>query len=323
MAPGGSGIRDLRALSIEALRDNAVLRKRLQLAFPLIGTATATLLQLASKFYEAADAYLTVAAVAVIVGVLVVSALLLISDRNGPEALAEAHKANDLTEECNAEIGRLERELLSTRDAATSLSLLYAITILLREYVGPLLTGRGFDVDTRNRHFATMLDLVLAQKTELIGIRDERWNFSIYLPTVGGVTMRCAVCRRRDRAEEESSHREWPVGHGHVGRSFQDSEELVAEDTQSAAVEGYFRTPPELARSDDSARYRSIAAIPISLSGKAPSGVLIATSDIPGRFKPRRILDGGRDAVEPLRVLAASLAFVAFAANTENQAPGE
>jgi hypothetical protein len=56
-------------------------------------------------------------------------------------------------------------------------------------------------------------------------------------------------------------------------------------------------------------RYRSIASIPIRLTGEQPVGILVATSDVPQRFRlNQHDEDNARDTVEPLRVLANALA---------------
>jgi GAF domain-containing protein len=278
-------------LSVAALRTIGKLRKRLQIFFGLGGTAAASLFQLSAKATTSPEwtTGLNVASAAVIVTVLIVNLLLLLADADGAEILAAAHETD---ERCKALLGRIDLLTETSKikdDGLKWLSVLYSVSLALRDFIGPLVMRGTLDEKTKKERFDEMLDLVLSQKADLFGIGDERFNFAIYLPDPGQETLSCFCCRRRDRADEEAPHRSWPMGHGHVGRAFQDERELIASDVQDATMEAYFRTPDHLARKDDSARYRSLAAVPIMIGGAKPLGVLIATSDVPGRFRPKGV----------------------------------
>jgi hypothetical protein len=296
--------------TISALRSLGRLRKRLQIIFTLAGTAIASLLQLFAKastdptWVSAAN----IASGVVIFAVLIVNLLLLLAETDSAAILAAAHDSEEKCSLLGAKIASLDALSNTQQEGLKWLSVLYSTSLALRDFVGPLVT-RPLDAATKKQRFDEMLDVVLSQKTDLFGIGDERFNFAIYLPDTEQKVLNCFSCRRRDRADEESAHRAWPVGHGHVAKSFLDGKELIASDVKDVAIEAYFRAPADLARPDDSERYRSMAAVPIMIGAAKPLGVLIATSDIPGRFRPKAIADS-RDTVEPLRVLASTLAVV-------------
>ena len=102
-------------------------------------------------------------------------------------------------------------------------------------------------------------------------------------------------------------------GAGHVGKVFAGQREAVADDAMKPEYRDMFDMPPEQGgKTDDANIYRSIASVPIRLGTQPLLGVLVATSDQPGRFRPRAMSLGPSDfdAVEPLRVCAATLAIV-------------
>jgi hypothetical protein len=298
------------------------LRKRLQIFFGLGGTALASLLQLWAKVTSDTGLSngLNIASAVVIVAVFIVNLLLLLADTDGAHILAAAHETEERSKALRDRIDALLQASRTKDESLRWLSILYSVSLALRDFIGPLVMRGRLDEKTKKQRFDEMLDLVLAQKADLFGIGDERFNFAIYLPDPGRDTLSCFCCRRRDRADEEAPHRSWPMGHGHVGRAFQDAGELIASDVQDATMEAYFRTPSNLAHADDSVRYRSMAAVPIMIGAAQPLGVLIATSDVAGRFRPKGLVDG-RDAVEPLRILAASLAVVLLAEELRQKQP--
>jgi GAF domain-containing protein len=161
-----------------------------------------------------------------------------------------------------------------------------------------------------------MLDVVAADRAILFGMESDRYNFAIYIYEPAAQRLDCVACRRPFRAEEEAVHRSWEPGEGHVGLAFQIKREIVARDTSDPAAQALFDAPAAKRREDDRERYRSIASIPIRLAGEEPYGVLVATSDMEGRFYLPDIGEKtDRDPVEPLRILANALALAIKAAD--------
>jgi hypothetical protein len=309
MQNGEATVSRVQQLTMEALRDNSWLRKALQISGPIVSTSMAGLLQVASKFAVAGwNVGLNVASACFAVVAVLIAVVLALTERNLPEALQAAHASEERVKQLEA--GKQSDQLRSEEIAArfSSLTTLYATSIALREIVEPVLSQGAGDERAQKKRLGAMLDILLSSKKELFGITDERWNFSIYLWNDASKELVCFACRRRDRADEEATHRAWPTGTGQIGVCFQSQRELVVGDVQMPEFKAYFHAPDPLSRSDDAERYRSIAAVPISMNGGVPHGVVIATSDVPGRFVPSDMrVNDGWDTVEPLRVLAGVL----------------
>jgi GAF domain-containing protein len=178
------------------------------------------------------------------------------------------------------------------------------------------------------RSNGAMLDVLVANvlvaiKAILFGMDSDRWNFAIYLYDSAPGTLDCIACRRTIRAKEEAPHRSCEAGEGHVGIAFQMRREIVAADTSEPEARALFDALSPLRREDDLDRYRSIASIPIRLVGNEPVGILVATSDVRGRFwLHQREEDTAREPVEPLRILANALALVIKTAELYKEAAG-
>ncbi|BGE84291.1 hypothetical protein Ms3S1_07270 [Methylosinus sp. 3S-1] len=188
---------------------------------------------------------------------------------------------------------------------------LYSTASALREVVeGASVAAAGAE-DERRPQFATMLDIIASEKDILFGMNADRWNFAVYIFSVNDGLLKCVACRRPIRAEEDAPHRSWKPGEGHVGIAFQTQREIVASDTSEPEARALFDGPDPSRREEDRARYRSIASIPIKVAGADAVGVVVATSDVAGRFWIRQREDEtARDPVEPLRNLANALAMV-------------
>jgi hypothetical protein len=237
--------------------------------------------------------------VAVLIGGIVFAFV----DEGAPETIARALAAIEGARVRDRTIGELEAEF-------RWITRLYATAKTLREFV----EARSDADDTgaknaRTGNLSALLDMVVAEKDVLFGMAGERWNFAVYLYDRTTDQLDCLICRRPTRAEEAAPHRAWRPDERHIGLAFSRRDELVASDTTDPQIERLFRAPGAKYRADDTTRYRSIASIPIRLRGERPWGVLVATSDRAGRFRP--LTAGSRSAidhVEPLRVLSTNLA---------------
>lgn len=188
---------------------------------------------------------------------------------------------------------------------------LYITNNVFREMVEHVTLQGGGSLDDQQRRLEAMLDVLVADKTLLFGINDDRWNFAVYFYDAAQGLLICRACRRPTRAEEEASHRSWAPGEGHIGLAFQTARTIVAGDTSEPTAHALFDAPDAKKRTDDRERYRSIASLPIRMQDERPIGVLVATSDVPHRFTLRQSdSDTARDSVEPLRSLASALAML-------------
>ncbi len=225
-------------------------------------------------------------------------------ERSEPEILIEAERAIAEAENRAAIIGRLEEDFLW-------FSQLYSLSKFLSEIVEQVALQGGGDSEEQAKRFGFMLDLLVADKGVLFGMNDDRWNFAIYLFNSDSGELDCVACRRPIRAEEEAPHRSWKPGIGHVGIAFQTARTIVAADTSDLEARALFDAPESLRNPDDVVRYRSIASVPIRLQDENPIGVVVGTSDVPGRFRHKRPDDdAARDPVEPIRLLAIHLAML-------------
>lgn len=247
-----------------------------------------------------------------IVGLIMVFAgatLVEFLDESTAEAISRANELADSVEERDKAIASLEQDF-------QYFTTLYAIAMALREMTEGLIASGAGSTDVQERRFGAMLDVVVADRSILFGMDADRYNFAIYLYEPAVQRLDCVACRRPIRAEEEARHRSWETGEGHVGLAFQIKREVVAADTSEPAAQALFDAPVEKRREDDRERYRSIASLPIRFAGEEPYGVLVATSDTPGRFfLPETGEKTDRDPVEPLRVLANALALAVKAAD--------
>jgi hypothetical protein len=153
-----------------------------------------------------------------------------------------------------------------------------------------------------------LLDLVVGEMPLLIGVANDYWTFSVYLydPDVGELVP--TVVRRSTMQDQYAPHRNWKPAEGHIGQAFARKQEMVASDTNIPEVRNFFEAPAEKRKDEDASVYRSIASIPIMMEKSEPIGVVAATSDAQGRFRPDP--GNGYDNVEPLRLLSKAIAVV-------------
>ena len=235
------------------------------------------------------------------------------------ESAADAiNCANDLIEIAM----QREKDISSLEQDFQWFTRLYSTAGALRDIVeGVVIHGPGSLEEQRSR-FGNMLDVVVAEKAILFGIESDRWNFALYLYDPPTEELNCVACRRPIRAEEEAAHRPWKPGQGHVGAAFQMQREIVAGDTSAAEARLLFDSPDASQRDSDRRRYRSIASLPIRLAGEPIVGILVATSDVPQRFRIRQRDEAAMDPVEPLRILASALAFTMKSADLHSRLRG-
>lgn len=314
----------LLRLTIDSLRSDARFRKILQIAGPIVSAGLAGSLQAWIRIFPSqSDWILNAASFFLGTSAVVIAVFLAFFDRNGPDALKEAHAHHQRAEKLSRESLSHTQELEKVRDAFVRLARLYAALIPIREVVEAVITEGPGDEATQRARFGNLIDLLVTAKGDLFGIKDERWNFAIYLFNVDKGELECIACRRRDRADEAAPHRSWPPGIGHVGKAYQDAREYVADDVQKPGMRQFFGAQGALDREDDQVRYRSFAAVPIRMNGRSPSGVVIATSDVACRFWPQDALPPDAiDTVEPVRAFAAMLALIVAGTTLHSSAVG-
>lgn len=240
------------------------------------------------------------------IGVLLVflgGVLLEFVDEGAADAIYRANELAEAVEQHDKEIASLDHDF-------QWFTHLYSIAGALRDVVESVIVSGPGSPEVQKRRFGDMLDVIVADKAILFGIDSDRWNFAVYLLNPETGNLDCAACRRPIRAEEEAQHRSWKPGEGHVGTAFQTQREIVAGDTSAPEARALFDGPDPLRHDSDRRRYRSIASLPVRLAGEPTAGILVATSDVPHRFRIRqRDEETAMDPLEPLRILASALAF--------------
>ena len=292
------------------LRRYAAARRWGQILFVLGGSLLSSAAGSLAKLYGPPnDAWLYELAIFGSVAVFTVGALFLFIDEGASEVTARALDAIDEMKELNEGLDDLAIQF-------AWMARLYSTARALRDYLQGVMADGVSLHSGRDGHIAQLVDLVLAEKQVLFSMGDEAWNFAVYLFDSEDQLLKCVLCRRPLRQEEETPHRSWRRGDGHVGIAYERNEELVAADMTNPEIEPFFRAPGAQYKTDDSIRYRSIASIPIGMAAAEPLGVLVATSDHGGRF----IVDGaGIDNVEPLRLLSSTLAMMLHANNVQGK----
>lgn len=233
----------------------------------------------------------------------------LIVDETVPSALEEAREAIEKAREAEAVAKEIQEKYHQEQEellySVEWLSLLYACIPPLREVVENLLRTNCLPTDQDMQAILTMQARNIVHLLEFETM--EYWTLAIYrhegaTPNVG--TLICSAHMRAQRSDEQREHRSWPVGEGIAGHTFSIGRELVVEDLRVTSQGGWVKVSDTLRRPGDDDRYRSFAAVPIR-AGNSPVvwGVVVASSDIPGRFGPSENGAGSRN-IEALRLLA-------------------
>ncbi len=232
--------------------------------------------------------------------------LVLMTDKSALAVMADAQSAVEAAEVNKSALAVSQREIQQLEAELTKASVLSLTIDSMRVAVDvALLPSAKAPIEDQIRD---MLDLLAASKSTLFGMGDELWNFSVYLWREERRQLECVACRRPTRSDEDAPHRNWKPGEGHIGQAFQMKRALICADSTDLNVRGFFDAPEDKRTSyDDTLRYRSLAAIPFALPGQEePMGVVVATSDVAGRFKPEE--GGDHEGVRPIRALGKTLA---------------
>ena len=294
----------MQTLTHRLLRSVSRWKKSVKVVFVLGGGLVSALANQFSNFFPADYRWAfwltqAFAAILIFTGAFLEEAI----NENAADTLNRANNLVELLDNCEDKVSSLSQDFRwFTR--------LYVIAGALRDIVENVFVCGPGDYEDQVRRFGAMLDVVVADKATLFGIDSDRWNFAVYVFNPEADELQCVACRRPTRAEEIADHRSWKPGHGHVGAAFQMQREIVAGDTSAPEAKALFDSSDVSRQESDRRRYRSIASLPIRLADEPVVGILVATSDIPQRFRLRQPTEPAMDPVEPLRILANALAFV-------------
>lgn len=247
---------------------------------------------------------------------IVSSVALVFLDQTTPQLIKE-----------NLDIIRKNDELrASLREADKYLDHLLARTSVnsqVRELIEEAIVQKCGTLDQAKAFAHSIISIFAERRHSLFGIADEFWNFGVYYYDNEQNKLDCIACRREDKEEEETDHRAWDPGNGHVGLAFQRSSEIIFSDATVPELQPVLEARGENKRENDATRYVSLASIPITTDGTKPLGVLVATSDQAGRFKndsERKPNDW--ENVDTLREVAANLAIILQMIQSSNNLGG-
>ena len=114
--------------------------------------------------------------------------------------------------------------------------------------------------------------------------RSELWNFAVYLYDETQDRLFCVWHERCPGHPASGTGRAWKPGQGHVGLTFSNRSQHITADTRNPEVARLMRAPGDTYRKYDDEAYRALQTEPITTSDERVIGVVVATSDRPGRF---------------------------------------
>lgn len=250
-----------------------------------------------------------------------VALFLAVFEDNSADLVRTAHRLED-ERDATATARREAKANLDAIEDEYRYSLeLYQTARAVSEYIDPFLTTPATE-RTAKLPDAVMglLDLLVERKGRLLGIGDERWTFNVFAWNSESQKLEMLACRRWTRASEDQGHRQWEKHEGHVGLTFAKGEEQVCEDSRKPEINGLIAPKSQNVRDDDKDVYVSYASLPIKLGAQEESlGVLVATSDMAGRYLPASQADDSQHStVEALRVVADTLATLLYLAQIKD-----
>lgn len=136
----------------------------------------------------------------------------------------------------------------------------------------------------RDKLLNKIVEFISTQKKSLFNIEDEYCNISIHIHDKTRNDLYCAACYRSVPSDAVKIHRRWPVGRGHIGKTFELKDAFVCADANIPEVRRWFSVPSEDEISSDLKKYVSLAAFPFGLNRDDPLGVFIVTSSVRRRF---------------------------------------
>jgi hypothetical protein len=157
-------------------------------------------------------------------------------------------------------------------------------------YCKTLLAYKGQGVKTKEeflRVVENVLDPLVENGEAIFGFGpSEKWNFVVYIFD-SDKNVLVPLWREKSRTHPATGNgRAWGRGQGHVGYAFANQRAIITEDCRRDDVRNLVNAQGNLAQEYDVNTYVSFASVPFGSRepGRDPIGVLVATSDRPGRF---------------------------------------
>lgn len=187
----------------------------------------------------------------------------------------------------------------------------------IRELQDAILVEDSLAAKQKKAVLRSVIDLIVERKFVLLGLEDDFWNVAIYEYDEASEELICQAFRRSSPVDTGHEPRRWRSGEGHVGIAYQRRDETVCDDAGDPRMQQLVDAPPAKSRAYDRERYVSLAAFPIGLDQDAPTGVLVLTSDVAGRFAVAKDVgdDGSPRTLGAMRGVARLLAQLLYLIN--------
>lgn len=242
------------------------------------------------------------------------SLFVLFTDEDASEELAAARRASE-------ELRDLEDELDVLPDYEEAMeqqaNLYQSMTLMRTAIERSVVKGDGLEGTVR-----VLVELTRRTLPVAFGFAQaDRWTICVYRADETGTGRDKLVCVAHNRAitcplEEV---RTWEEGVGVAGIAYANRQEVVVPSMQAAGLGTVFNIAAG-EREYDADRYRSMAAVPILVDGRAkPWGIVVATNDRNGHFN--LIEDLGPQNAEGARLLAAMVALAAVVCKDAPSSP--
>lgn len=240
--------------------------------------------------------------------VLVGTVFIIITEDDSAEALEQARHAVDEAARYSSTAREVYDELLTYDDAVDRLSALYYVMSLGRGTVEQAVLRGVVNETTLIR--ACLKSCQRELKVALGFEIGDVWTICIYRArAVDGEPLKELELIAHDRSVDcdIEKARRWREGVGVGGIALAKNDEVVVPDLDDPAIGNVFKLDGDLAKPEDSDRYKSIFAVPIEVgSDQHAWGVVLATSNIPDYFGADDNV--GVDPEEAVRALAGLIA---------------
>ena len=223
------------------------------------------------------------------------------TDDDASEAIALAQKATEQAREIEAEF-QIVDELEA--DVGRLIELFQSVNVMR----GVIETSTAFPTVSHVKVIEALLEVTSRSLSIAMDFaQEDLWTIGIYQaqpdpddPT--RVVLKCVAQKRAIACATEAT-RIWKEGTGIMGVCYSSGDEIVVPDLWSPGTNAVFSTSANERRNYDNERYRSMAAVPVNVTGmERPWGVVTATTDRVGHFSP--IHENGIRPDEAVRALA-------------------
>lgn len=306
------------------LRNSSRLRTVLTLALSVISPLTLSYLSQWSDGNDERRLYAIGATTVIVVGSIGIGVLLALTSRSVADFAKDLREAEARIGAAAGELQAKEKSLEETRKeleaVRSGLAAKERYWRTLYEVQDPIRTEADWwalwfsspreeaDDDLLPEIFHSLLAPIVEQRWTLFGFEgDEDWSIAVYVRDPESDTLQCRAYRGAAESDNGETHREWPLGVGHVGVACQLNLTLYVADANADHWFELFmdrrREATEERIERDRQQFVSFAVVPFDTDfDEKPDGVVCATSSRAGRFD--------RENSAPLRDLAYSVGVV-------------